>query len=99
MGFFSIKKIPYEELNPFFQYLRDHLIFLDIFTWFIVWIWGMSIIGGLFYKLKTLWPSIEFDFGPEHFKKEKRTRKTMWIVLSLIIIPLVLQIIFSIFTK
>lgn len=93
------KSIPYEELSPFWQYIRDSTIIKYLILTILAWGFGISVLWWVFEKLAQLWPSIEFDFGPEHFKKEKRTRKTLGVILSLILIPLVLQIIFWFLTK
>jgi len=93
------KKIPYEELSPFWQYVRDSTIIRYATLTVIAWGWGASVLWWVFEKISELWPSVEFDFGPEHFKQEKKTRKTIGIILSLIIIPLILQLLFWIFTK
>ena len=98
-SFIPIKKNSYEELNRFFQLLKDNPIILNIFILILSWIWGMSLIRWRFDRIKYLWPSVEFDFGPEHFKKEKNNRKTLRIIGSLIVIPLILQLIFRLLTK
>lgn len=72
--------------------------FKDYFPFTLSYIWmGVYASSVLIRKTEKLWPNIEFDFGPEQFKKEKRNRKIIWIVISLFIIPLLMQIIFLIF--
>lgn len=46
-----------------------------------------------------LWPSVEFDFGPEHKKTEKRRRKRIRLFFSVIITPLLFNLIYDQLTK
>ena len=88
--------------NPF-VFLMDKII--DIFPFLkyillalISWAFGACILILFWDKLEIyledLWPSIEFDFGPEHKKYPKNKRKAIAVIISLIIIPLILQLIF-----
>lgn len=52
---------------------------------------GSVIVIPLFTWLIKLWPAIEFDFGPEHMKYEKQKKIRLWIVLSVVIIPIILS--------
>lgn len=75
--------------------LSKYLI-IGLFSWLV----GI-IICALFWtsieeKLLKLWPTIEFDFGPEHLKHSKRNRKLIWYIFTLVILPIILQFVFTI---
>ncbi|OHX42362.1 hypothetical protein [Cytobacillus oceanisediminis] len=40
--------------------------------------------------IDSFWYSVEFDFGPEHYKKTKNKRKIFWIAFSAVFLPLIL---------
>ncbi len=42
--------------------------------------------------LKKLWPVVEFDFGPEHLKLEKQKRDYLWWLVTLIILPFLVNL-------
>ena len=61
------------------------------------------MVFGLFwgaYKVRrwflNLWPSIELDIGPEHFKIEKQKRKKLYAVAVLVIFPIVTALLYDI---
>jgi len=67
-----------------------------LFIAVISWIVGSGIvIFTIWFKidnyLSDLWPSIEFDFGPEHFKFSKRRRKSIGVIITLIVLPVILR--------
>ncbi len=91
------------ESNPFI-FILDYIVenvplFKYILIAIISWLVGIWIIFMFWDKIEnyllSLWPSIEFDFGPEHKKTQKNVRKAIGIIFSLILIPIILQIIFS----
>ncbi len=55
-------------------------------AWALLMIW-MPIAN----NLSKLWPSIEFNFGPEHLRTPSNMRCLLWILLTLFIIPIFLQ--------
>ena len=73
------------------------------YVFIIILSWLMGLILLIFFWerienfLLSLWPSIEFDFGPEYKKSQKKTRKAIWLICSLFLVPIFLQILFSIF--
>lgn len=87
----------------------DKMIDLIPFTKYILLIlisWITGIVPVLFlmwYKVDTylssLWPPIEFDFGPEHYKYSKRRRKAIGLIITLIVIPILLNIILGVILK
>lgn len=72
--------------NPWFFY---------VYPIFSYWIYGISWALQFRRWLFSLWPDIEFDFGPEHFKLEKTRRVRIYIFASLVIIPLLLSLIYD----
>ncbi|RJR30786.1 hypothetical protein C4569_03870 [Candidatus Parcubacteria bacterium] len=56
-----------------------------------------SMIFEPFYR--RYFPSIEFDFGPEYTKLEKRRRKLLKIVISSLILPIVIDLILAFIVK
>lgn len=77
------------------QFPASIYVFIGLFSWLI----GMFFVSLFWYKLEdkllNLWPSIEFDFGPEHLKFAKKRRNIIWLVVTLIILPILLQILFT----
>ena len=70
---------------PFFRYVLLVLMSWMFGAWMLYLFWDM---------LMKLWPSIEFDFGPEHLKIQKNRRNTIAAIISLIAIPLIIQLLF-----
>lgn len=71
---------------------------------YIIFITGCYIVGyppqdSLMKWVLKLWPSIEFDFGPENKKIEKKRRTRVMAVISLVIIPALLDLILEYFKK
>lgn len=77
------------ELIPFTKY-----ILLILISWF-VGILPVLFLGWIKLDayLTSLWPPIEFDFGPEHYKYSKRRRKAIGLIITLIVIPILLNLI------
>lgn len=84
--------------NPFI-FLIDKLVntfpfFKDILAILISWTVGAFLLFPFWNKiekyLEALWPSIEFDFGPEHKRYSKNKRKAIAVIISLIVIPYIL---------
>lgn len=59
---------------------------------FSIWLIGYAIACTITNWLVKLWPSIEFDFGPEHMKFEKNKKVKLGIVSSVVIIPIIIAI-------
>lgn len=86
----SFLLVKFVEIFPPLKYL-----FVFLASWFI----GLLIIVWFYDKVEKLFsyvfPSIEFDFGPVHMRKPRKIRKVIATIFSLIILPIILQIIFS----
>lgn len=85
---FLIRKIITD--YPFANY-----IFIGIVSWLIGWIICVMFWSGLEEKIQKLWPIIEFDFGPEHLKFSKNKRTILMYFFTLVILPILLQILIS----
>lgn len=88
----------YKGADKLISLLRTN-IYLSKFILSILYIFSFYLIGGGFahilYKwILDLWPSIEFDFGPEHLKKEKEVRKRIGILITLIVVPIIINLLF-----
>ena len=72
---------------------------LDFVIYFILlYIPGLLLMFGaveLMYKIFNMYPAIELNTGPEHLQIEKNSRNLLYVILSLIIIPLILGLIIS----
>lgn len=57
-------------------------------------IWGTGLFGAFYLRnwLLSLWPIIEFDFGPEHLKIENSRRKRISVFIIIAVIPIVLTV-------
>jgi hypothetical protein len=67
------------------------------FLYFYGWVW--RYLTGLFLGafavrtwLLSIWPSIEFDFGPEHLRREKIKRDRLYSVGALVILPILITL-------
>jgi len=63
------------------------------------WLQGFFPVLYLRGWVLKLWPSVEFDFGPEHQKYEKNKRNRLGLFFSVIIIPLLISFIYDLFIK
>lgn len=81
------------------DFLHSNIILLNIIKIIIFWLQGIFPLWWLRDWALKLWPSVEFDFGPEHKKIEKNRRKRLGLFFSIIIIPLLLNVIYNWLTK
>jgi hypothetical protein len=99
-----LRHIPSEPIQISSKTLFAFIEFIQRNTWlaylivaFLIWGEGIITFAYPIYKwLLDLWPNIEFDFGPEHLNNQKKRRKRIWFVTTLVIIPIVLNIITNI---
>lgn len=68
-------------------------IILNLFTYCLLYIAGLSFSSLVFSHLDKLWPTIEFNFGPTYLRKESILRNRVWVICSVIIIPVALAVI------
>ncbi len=48
-------------------------------------------------KISKLWPSVEFDFGPEHEKKEKNFRNKIIFIIVNLLLPIIISLLLNYF--
>ena len=89
---------PLENPSQALLLLKDILnthIGIAIYT--LLMSWCMGGLPSIYFtnKLYKLWTSIEFDFGPEHNKYLKNKRKKIWLFITIIIIPILINIFWS----
>jgi len=67
--------------HPLFKYVINLLI-----------IYAVGFFWAFFLRdwLLSLWPTIEFDFGPEHLKIERSRRNRIIVFITLAVIPIIL---------
>jgi len=85
-------KNPTETIKTIRTFFKAHPFLMFILDWVMFWLLGIPWAPYIRRWLLTLWPNIEFDFGPEHFKVEKKRRMRLAMVFSVAIIPIVLSI-------
>jgi len=77
--------------------IKSNTLIFYILGW--IWRWCLGFFWGA-YKVRrwflNLWPSIELDIGPEHFKIEKQKRKKLYAVAVLVIFPIVTALLYDI---
>ena len=50
-------------------------------------------------KILKLWPSVEFDFGPEYEKKDKNNRNKMYFIIVNLLLPIILGLLLNFLSK
>jgi hypothetical protein len=94
---YDATKIPTNILTALLDFYRSNrFLYYAIFylvSVFLMWLEGMFTLAyPVYYWLMKLWPEIEFDFGPEHMNKHKIRRHRIWIIASLVLIPILVNI-------
>lgn len=89
---------PSSEPDPYWlQLIKSFPILGILINWAFYWLFGaMTFASNTRNLILELWPSTEFDFGPEHLKLEKKRRNTIVIVLTVVIIPILVSFIYDI---
>jgi hypothetical protein len=64
---------------------------------FLTWAMGLSPMWLVRNFILKLWPSIEFDFGPEHHKIVKKRRNAITMLFSVLILPFLINILSGLF--
>lgn len=102
--FLRIFKIPVMQINNSYQTLHSIGLFLNENKWayyliliFFAWVEGIiTFASPLINWLSDLWPSIEFDFGPNYKKIIRNRRERIGFVASIVIIPLLINLLTAI---
>jgi hypothetical protein len=74
--------------------LNEFLILKYLIILILAWISGLGITWFWFDEIFRIWPDIEFDFGPEHKKREKLFRNQLTKIILVIIVPFIINLIF-----
>jgi hypothetical protein len=91
--------------NPSYNLLKvrsffaEHQIFIRFIYAILYYVIGYGPSSIFYHWFLKLWPNIEFDFGPEHHKKEKNRRTRIYILISLYVFPILLSVIFYYLSK
>lgn len=75
--------------------VKQHLALFYILLWFWRWVTGLFPAFLVRRWLMTLWPSVELDVGAEHLKTEKRNRRMVVAVITLAVVPVVVQLFYD----
>jgi hypothetical protein len=90
-----IKPLPPD--SPWRRVISDGAPLLYGMKWMWYWVvgffWGAFAVRGW---LLRVWPSIEFDFGLAHLKTERKKRRRLLAVATLIVIPIIRSIIYDV---
>lgn len=88
---------PLSESSPWRDVLLLLLPFLYVFWWLWAWFWG-HLMGAYAVRkwLLSLWPNIELDFGTNHLLTEKTRRGRLTLVMTLITVPIVVNLTYDI---
>ncbi len=85
-----------EAILPFIGFLQRNNWAAYLFILFLLWCAGIFTFA---FPIRNwfldLWPNIEFDFGPQHLNLQKKRRERIWILATLIILPIVVNIVTS----
>ena len=81
-----------------------HLTRLDLRHWMLVWLVVLavtipSIVTWTRGWLLSAWPSIEFDFGPDHLKHEAIQRRKIKNLMIFLLIPFILSMVVELIGK
>lgn len=94
---------PGEILKQLRSFARNNLWFSYVLQWISAYGFGIGWAFSLRERLLSLWPNIEFDFGPEHFNLEKKRRRHLSAIATLVVLPLAISVVYDItkifFTK
>ncbi len=98
LGFFIISIIskfisPDPNPSTVRDFIHSSKLYFYIISLVVYWIAGAYPIAIFMDWVNKLWPSVEFDFGPEHTKLEKNRRITLGVFLTFIITSIIFPII------
>ncbi|HYF97103.1 MAG TPA: hypothetical protein VD947_03650 [Patescibacteria group bacterium] len=95
---FKIVDVLVEPSNNQKDLSNQVMFFLYILLVLSTYMIGASITSPLFNRLKELWPSIEFNFGPSHLKHSQNKRKKLSFIFTAFIAPILVGIFQGLFT-
>lgn len=92
-------KNPSEKVLEIRNFLNEYFVVKYIIIGILYWSGGIFPILFIRDWVLKLWPSVEFDFGPEHQKSEKNKRIRIGLFFLAIIIPLLVNFIYDLLMK
>ncbi|MBU0569302.1 hypothetical protein KKB40_00785, partial [Patescibacteria group bacterium] len=90
---------PSENLLAVRGYLHQHPVIFYSIQMALFWFQGVFLTLPLMDWILKLWPSVEFDFGPEYKKLERKRRERLGLFFSFFIIPLFVNFVYDLLTK
>ncbi len=88
--FSAITPAPSGPVPWWVESLRHHMWILYVALVISTYMAGIFPAMTVSAWVARLWPAIEFDFGPEHLKQNKRVRERLGVVAGLILLPFAL---------
>ena len=73
-------------------YLREHAPIRTLVALALDIVVGFTPSWMLVEWLEKLWPTIEFDFGPEHLKRRKQLRGRFAVIVTVLLLPFTLEV-------
>jgi hypothetical protein len=86
---------PSEIIQAIRDFIHKYLFVLYTIQGILFWLQGVFPVWYLRDWVLKLWPSVEFDFGPEHQKSEKNKRNRLELFFFVIIVPLLISFIYD----
>lgn len=81
------------------DFLQQHEVISFLIVRFLNWLQGIFLMLWIYKWVAKLWPSVEFDFGPEHKKLEKMRRYRIGVVIFVFVTPILVNIISNFISK
>lgn len=89
-GFADIELPPTDKESVNYKFVDTYYIPIMALLSYVA---GLLPADFIMEKVKNLWPSIEFNFGPDHLNKIKKNRIKLGYLISALVIPVILIIV------
>jgi hypothetical protein len=89
--------VPLQPDSPWRGLVADAAPLLYVMKW--LWRWFVGICWGAYWVrawILSAWPDIELNFGPAHLHSEKAKRQRLSVVATLIVLPILANVIYDI---
>lgn len=87
-----LQYLPNPEETPLSLFLDEYELIRWSAVIFMTWLMGLIPMWALRNFVLKMWPSIEFDFGPEHYKIIKKRRNAIGMLFFILILPFLINI-------
>jgi hypothetical protein len=89
--------VPLRPDSPWRKVITDAIPYLYVMAWLLRLVTGM-LCGAPWVRswLLSAWPDIELDLGPPHLHMEKAKRQRLFAVGTLIVLPILVNVIYDI---